>query len=137
MLCFVAWTTDSNNPLVLASTPESSIQLRLPAGNAGPSSVNIIIYILDILNAVAEFDIYSVNVVPDLEATTTLINALQPSSLTTINSNPTIKLLASGNPNTIGQVLTSVSQVLNGINQQNIETAVGCKYIHLFFQSKQ
>ena len=122
---------------MLASTPESTIQLRLPAGAAGISSISITIYISDTLNCVAQFNMSSVNVVPDLEATNTLIDVLQQSSVTDINSNPVIQLLASGNQNTIGQVLTSVSQVLNGLNQQSVEAAVGCKYVNFFFENNR
>jgi hypothetical protein len=75
--------------------------------------------------------------VHDLVATTTLIDVLQQSSVTEINTNPVIQLLAGGNQNTIGQVLTSVSQVLNELNQQSIETAVGCKYVNFFFEKKR
>jgi hypothetical protein len=48
-----------------------------------------------------------------------------PNSLTT---NPIVQLLSSGNQNTVGQILTSISQQFNKINVESLETAVSSKY---------
>jgi len=48
-----------------------------------------------------------------------------PNSLTT---NPIVQLLSSGNQNTVGQILTSISQQFNKINTESLETAVSSKY---------
>ena len=117
---------------MLASTPISHIQLRLPAGDVNTSFVNIIVQIRDILNCVTQFSIYSVIVVPDLAVVGTLVNVLQQSSTQAINKNPVIQLLSGGNQNTIAQVLTSFSQVFNVMNKQSVETAVASKTVNLF-----
>jgi len=63
-----------------------------------------------------------------------LINTFEnsPDSLTT---NPFIQLLASGNQNTVGQVLTSISQQFNKINSESLQNAVSSKYQLSFYFS--
>ncbi len=124
---FVAYTTDPEKLIMVASTSDSHIQLRLPIGDDDIRSINMIIYIRDMLNAVTQYDIYFIDVLPDLITTNTLVDDLLIGNVTTINTHSMIQLLASGNLNTVGQVLTSLSQTLNGINRQNIETAVFSK----------
>jgi hypothetical protein len=65
----------------------------------------------------------SVSVLPDLVGIANLISDMQSSS-GAITANPIIQLLASGNQNTVGQVLTSLSQQLNKINSESLNTAV-------------
>jgi hypothetical protein len=63
----------------------------------------------------------SVLVEQDLSA----IDSLQNST-----NNALIQMLSSGNQNRISQVITSISQQLNQINNQAIETAVTSKCIY-------
>jgi hypothetical protein len=112
---------------MLAFTPISTFQLRLPARNSNGSSLNMIASIRDMLDGVTEFEMQSVVVVPDLTAIDALINVLQqPSNGAT--TNPIIRLLAGGNQNTVGQIITSVSQILNEMNSQIVETAVASEF---------
>ncbi|UJR17607.1 hypothetical protein I4U23_004503, partial [Adineta vaga] len=123
---FYVGTTDASNPIFLGSTPESSIQVRLPSltTELASSSINIFVHIRDILNSITKFDLDPVAVFPDLEITNSFVDILQLSNTIAINTHPIAQLLASQNQNTIGQILTSIAQVLNDINQQNIQTAV-------------
>jgi hypothetical protein len=112
---------------MLAFTPISTFQLRLPARNSNGSSLNMIASIRDMLDGVTEFEMQSVVVVPDLTAIDSLINVLQqPSKGAT--TNPIIQLLAGGNQNTVGQIITSVSQILNEMNSQIVQTAVASEF---------
>ena len=113
---------------MLAFTSAIQSQLLLPAGDDNTSSVNIIVHIRDILNCVTQYDIYSLIVVPDTVGINTFVNVLQQTNVEIINTNPAIQLLAGGNPNIVGQILTSLSQVFNEMNIQSIETAVSSKY---------
>ena len=113
--------------MMLASGPSSEISLRLPAGDAETSMINIIIHIRDVLYCVEEYDIHSVIVQPDLAVTAALTNVIGQANVESINSNPVIQLLAGGNANTVGQVLTSISQIFNEMNQQSVDTAVQSK----------
>ena len=121
---------------MLASTSVSSSQLQLPAGSDNTSLVNVVVHIRDMLNGVTQFDMQSVVVVPDVAGISTLVNVLQQSSTATINTNPIIQLLAGGNQNTVGQVITSLSQVFNEMNSQSVQTAVASMCISDYFRNK-
>ena len=71
----------------------------------------------------------SVNVIPDSAGINDLINNIQSSSNATI-TNPIIQLLASGNQNIVGQVISSVSQQFNKMNSDNIDNAVSSKSLY-------
>jgi hypothetical protein len=112
---------------MLAFTPISTFQLRLPAANGNGSSLNMIASIRDMLDSVTEFQMQSVVVVPDSTAMGTLINVLQQSS-NGATTNPIIQLLAGGNQNTVGQIIASVSQILNEMNSAQVQTAVASEF---------
>jgi hypothetical protein len=62
-------------------------------------------------------------VIPDQTAIDTLIDVLKnPNNGST--SNAIVQALASGNQNTVGQVVTSLSQEFNKRNKQSLEMAV-------------
>jgi hypothetical protein len=119
-----AWTTDPSQQMVIGSTIETPFQLQLPAGSDNISSVHIIIYIRDMLNAITEYDIQPIIVIPDMADIITLINILQQSNIEIINENSFIQLISGGTQNTIAQILTSLSQILNEMNNENIQTAI-------------
>ncbi len=73
--------------------------------------VNLIDYIRDTFECVTEYSMSSVRVIPD----TAGINNLQV-SISAANNNPIVQLLAGGNQNTVGQMITSPFQVFNKIN---------------------
>ena len=79
--------------------------------------------IRDQLNCIAEYNMSSVTVLPDSAAINDLISSLQVPS-NQLTNNPIVQLLASGNQNTVGQVITSVSQQLNKMNTESIDQAV-------------
>ena len=112
---------------MVASTVARHSSLRLPAGDNQTSRINIIIIIRDILNCITEYNVSSITVIVDTAGIDSLVDVLQQTKEETINSNPMIQLLAGGNQNTIGQVLMSVSQVFNQINNQQMERAVSSK----------
>jgi len=106
---------------MLAFSLVSTIQLLLPATNSNTSLLNIVAYISDTYDCTTEFNMSSVFVEPDLSE----IDSLQNST-----SNSLIQMLASGNQNRIGQVITSLSGQLNEINNQAITTARASKCVH-------
>ena len=119
-----AWSTDINRRVLLASTFASFCELRLPAGAGNTTSIHIIVQIRDALHCVAKFNLPPVTVMPDRKEIDKLINSLESTNITLDSGNPIIELLASNDPNTIGQVLTSVSQLINDLNSQGVNTAV-------------
>lgn len=122
---FVAeWTNDRSKLSPVAFSSTSKTELRLPAGNDNASIIHLLVRIRDQLGAIAEFNTRSVVVLPDTEAISNLLDTVQSTST---NNNPLVELLVAGNGNTVGQVIGSVSQVLNEINNQNLDKAVSSK----------
>src|SRR5689334_7088144 len=106
----IVWATDYSNRVIVGFTTQSSFQLRLPAGDDNNSLLNVSVHIRDMLDGVTEYNMQTVVVVSDLTGITALIDVVQQPDDAT-NSNPIVQLLASGNQNSVGQVLTSLSQV--------------------------
>ena len=104
----------------------STFQARLPVGNDQTSLLHLIIRIRDRLECITEFDLSSVYVRPDSAGMNDLMNNLQSSSTT---NNPIVQLLASGNQNTVGQVISSISQQFNQKNNENMKSAVSSNYL--------
>src|SRR5215813_13256840 len=104
---------------MIAFSSTSNFQIRLPAGNDNTSLVNLVIHIRDIYDCVAEYNLSSPIVVPDTAGINNLIENLQISTSAT-NNNPIVQLLAGGNQNDVGQVITSLSQVFNQMNTENL-----------------
>ncbi len=118
--------------MILAFSSISTIQLRLPAGNDNLSLIHIVASVRDTLDCRAEFNVSSVMVVPDSEEITNFVDSLQQSG-NQITNNPFAQILASGNQNIIGQVISSLSQEFNRINNQTVDDAVASKAMNSEF----
>jgi len=88
------------NQLMIAFSSESSFKVYLPSGE----NQNLFVEIRDQLNCLTKFNLSSISVETDSQ----------------LNTN----LLATGNQNTVSQLLTSFSQKFNQINEENIDKAV-------------
>jgi len=119
----IAWTTDYSNQMILGFTTQSSFQLRLPVGEDNNSLLNMSVRIRDTLDCITEYNMQTIMVLPDSTGITALIDVVQQPG-DEANSNPLVQLIASGNQNTVGQVLTSFSQVLNKTSSENVKSAV-------------
>ncbi|CAF4145951.1 unnamed protein product, partial [Adineta steineri] len=108
------WTTDQRERMMIAFSPVSTFQVRLPAG-----LLHMMIYIRDSLDCITEFNMSSVNVTTDFDTINDLINNIQNST-----TNPFVRILVGGNQNLVGQVIISVSQQFNKMNIENIDNAV-------------
>jgi hypothetical protein len=123
---FLAWTTDPSKRTIIAFSSISTFQVLLPAGDDQTSLLHLTISIRDILNCITELNISSVSVIPDSAGISNLINSVQ-NSPNQMTNNPIVQLLASGNQNTVGQVITSLSQAFNKMNSKSIDQAVSSK----------
>jgi hypothetical protein len=134
LLIILGYTTDRSEEIIIAFSSISEFEVRLPSGNDNTSILNLFVQISDILDCISEYNMTSVIVTSDLLGINDLINTFEnsPDSLTT---NPFIQLLASGNQNTVGQVLTSISQQFNKINSESLQNAVSSKYQSTFYFS--
>ncbi|CAF1191151.1 unnamed protein product [Adineta steineri] len=117
------WTTDPSERMMIAFSAVSIFQVRLPVGDDLTYVLHLIVSIRDTLDCVAETNISSISVLPDTAGIASLINDLQTSS-SALTTNPIVQLLASGNQNTVGQILSSLSQQFNTMNNENVENAV-------------
>jgi len=115
---------------MIAFSTVSYFQVRLPSGDNQTSLLNVAIYIRDILDCLTVVNMSSVSVITDSLVINDLINSIQSSS-SSITSNPLVQLLSSGNQNTVGQVLTSISQQFNTMNSANVDKAASSKYYPL------
>jgi hypothetical protein len=109
--------------MIIAFSSVETIELRLPSGDDNTSLLYISGYIRDTLYCVTELNLSSVVVISDLGQMNGLIDSLQNSN-NGITNNPLVQMLASGNQNTVGQVISSLSQEFNKINNQIIQNAV-------------
>ena len=91
----------------------SDFQIRLPAGE-----LNLTVHISDTFDCVTEVNL-TVNVIPD---DIDLFNSLE-----NLENNSIVRLLVSGNQNTVGQIITSISRQSNQMNDENIDKAISSK----------
>ena len=106
---------------MIAFSPASSFTVRLPTGK-----LNLIIHIRDRLDCIKEVNISSVDVGSDTKEINSLINTLKNSS-NEIKNNSIVQLLASGDQNTVGQVITTISQEFNKMNNESFDKATSSK----------
>jgi hypothetical protein len=123
----LVWTTDISQKVMIAFSPVSTFQVRLPSGDNQTSFLNIIISIRDYLDCVTEVNISSISIIVNTSEINNLIYSLQQGSSNQINTNQFIRLLASENQNIVGQVITSLSQQFNQMGNENVNNAVSSK----------
>jgi hypothetical protein len=114
--------------LAYSSSPQASLRLssHISTSQQG-TATHIVVQIRDLLQCVIDYHLPPVYVRSDPTQITQLIDDLTRADLQSINRNPIIQLLATRNPNVIGQVLTSISQIFNQINTENIDQAVSSR----------
>lgn len=123
-LYFIAWTNDPSKAVIVAFSPVATFQTRLPAGNDQTSALHLLVRIRDTRECITEWNMTSIYVAFDSAELNDLINDLDSSSTSRINENPTIRLLSSGNQNTVSQVINSLSQSFNKKTSENIDAAI-------------
>lgn len=123
-LLFV-WEDDPSELTFVAFSLLSKFDVRFPSGQ-----FHLIVHIRDMADCITVSNLTSIHIQSDLTFIENLINHLDQA-----NENPLIDLLSTGNPNTIGQVLNSVSQQLNTMNNQTIEQARSSKFISIIRHS--
>ncbi|CAF0990631.1 unnamed protein product [Adineta steineri] len=118
-----AWTTDISQRTIIAFSPEDNFQVRLPAGDNKTSLLNLVVYVRDLAGSITQVNISSVNIIADLATINDLIDEVTNLS-STITNNPIVRLLSSGNQNIVGQMIISLSQEFNQMNNDNLDKAI-------------
>lgn len=120
------WSTDPVERIMLAFSFVPTIELRLPPAINNQSFVHIVGSIRDKLDCVKELDIASLLVIPDSRTIIDLVDNSYNASDKLIN-NPLVSILTNGNQNAVSQVISSLSQIFNQVNDQIIDMAVSGK----------
>jgi hypothetical protein len=115
---------------MIAFSSLPTMSLRLPAGQTNASTLQLIVVIRDQMDCVMEVDLPPMVVQADSAETGQLLQSLQTAS-STLNNNPLVQILSSGNQNAVGQVLSSLSQQFNDINTQALQSAADREFYTL------
>ena len=105
---------------MVAFSSLSTVQVRLPAGQANTSILSLSASIRDRLDCLREVNLSSVVVVADSSEIGDLVRSVLVSAST---NNSLSQALASGNQNAVGQVITLLSKQFNEINAQALQSA--------------
>ena len=108
---------------MIAYSPISTFRAQLPPGNGSTYSLGLIIFIRDRRDCLTQWNLTSVSVLPDPTDLNNLINSLENSSNGS-STNPSVRLLSSGETNTVDQLINSLSQQLNQMNSETLDNAV-------------
>ena len=108
---------------MIAFSPVSSFEVYLPVGEGPSSSLQLLIYIRDSRDCLTEWNLTSIIVQPERNAFVDLLYS-SPGSL----SNPFVRLVSTSNQNRVGQVLSSVSQQLNQVDDDNLQQAISSQW---------
>ena len=122
-LLSLVWSTDRSEREMTAYSPVSNFQVQLPPGNGSTYSLELVIFIRDRLDCATQWNLSSISVLPDSTDLNNLIDRLSSSSNGS-TTNPSVRLLSAGNTNTVGQLINSLSQQLNQMNNENLNNAL-------------
>ncbi len=108
--------------MILAHTAESILSFRLPASIDPTTQLYTVVHIRDQFDCIREVHLSPVTVLADISAIEHFVNILQYS-----NDDPIWKVLISNDQNTVGQMITSISQIFTEMNYQMIENVARSK----------
>ncbi len=119
----IAWTARYSKRMIVGFAAQSTFQVRLAAGDDQTSSVHLVVRIRDTHECITEFNLSTVRVVADSAAIDDLVSALESLSTSALANNPLVRLLASGNQNTVGQVISALAQESNRKSGESLKSA--------------
>ena len=117
------FTSNFNDQTMLAFSSASDFSIRLPSPDVHQTRLNLLVTVRDILDCVTSVNLSTVTVTVDMSSITQLVDQIS-SSPSVLTSNPLVRLLSSGNQNTVAQLITSLSQHFNQIDGQNVAEAL-------------
>ena len=120
------YIADQDDQTMLAFSAVSDFTIRLPSSDVNRTQLKLIVIVRDTLDCVVSVNLSMVTVIVDTSAISQLVNQLY-NSTDTLTSDPLVRLLSSGNQNTVAQLVTSLSQYFNQIDRQNIDDALSSK----------
>jgi hypothetical protein len=118
--------------MIVALSFLSNFQVRLPSDNENGTYVHLIVHIRDELDCVTKYNVSSTVIVkPDLVDMMNLFDAIENASDTLPNDRLT-RLISTGNQNFVGQLMISLSQHCNRINDEMMIDARQSNRLNLF-----
>ena len=124
------YSADVEEQLMLAFSSVSDFSIRLPSPNTNQTQLNLLVTIRDTLDCVISVNLSTVNVIMDVSPISQLVEQIY-NSTGSLTSNRMVRLLCSGNQNTVAQLIISLSQYFNQIGEKNIGDAVSSE-LNLF-----
>ncbi|CAF1599303.1 unnamed protein product, partial [Adineta ricciae] len=118
-----SYAMNSTKKTIVAYSNAPTLQLYLPTGDNQTSLLYLTVQVRDQLDCVTEANTVSVTVLPNLMIIDDVMLHILNSS-NTDNTNAINQMLASKNQNLVVQVISSVSQQLNEISNENINEAI-------------
>ena len=112
------------NTGIISQTMESIISFRLPASIDQIAIYEIVVYIRDGFDGLTEYPLPFITIHRNLSAILNFIQTTDDRITSLINSK---------NQNTMGQMIISISQLLNQMNDQFIDLAVQSKHFFELF----
>ena len=110
--------------MLIAFSAQFYFDVRLPAGEDSASLLGLTVQIRDSLDCVTVWNLSAISVTTDSAGISDLLAALQMPTTGALSNNPLVQLLSSGNQNTVGQIVGSLSQEFNKMNAQSLQNAV-------------
>lgn len=126
------WKNVSTERLMIAFSTAATIHVRLPAGDEQTFVLHLIVNRRDQLGLTQTIANMTTHVRPDFERFDQLIKNLELHFINPTSTNLNDKWLSNGHLNTIVQEITSMAQILNKNNNDNIKFAVQSKLIKRF-----
>ena len=112
------YTTALEEQTMIAFSAVSDFSIRLPSSDVNQTRLNLVVTVRDTRDCVVSVNLSTVVVSVDASSITELVDQLSNSS------NSLIRLLSTGNQNTVAQLITSLSQYFNQIDRQSIDDTV-------------
>ena len=122
------------NTIGLRQCPTSPFDYLQRDGNQ--TQLTLLVTIRDTADCVVSVNLSTVLVIVDVSSISQLVDQLSKSE-NTLTTNPLVRLLSSGNQNTVTQLITSLSHYFNRIDGQSVADAVSSRLNLLTDRSSQ
>ena len=112
---------------MLASAMVAHFELRLPPGDNETSLLNMCVDIRDTRNSIVRYPLPTITITSNEDTVNEKVDQLQTPLHNASDINDILGLIINGGQFSLEQVLISLSQVINTINEHDIENAIQSK----------
>ena len=107
---------------MLAFSSVSDFTIRLPSQDINETQLNLTVTIRDTLDCLTSVKLPIVTVTVDVSSISRFVGQLY-NSTSALNTDPIVRLLSTGDQNTVAQLITSLSQYFNQLDMQHTDDA--------------